>query len=63
MVEIGKKYEITMCQPTHDSYDAVQYPHWTVKAVSGSVVAFERDGEEWIVNLASPLFGYAEPQR
>ena len=59
MVKVGKTYDLNMCEPRHDGFDSVKYPLWTVKEIDGPVVTFVRDGEEWTINLASPLFGYA----
>ena len=62
MFVVGVTYEVTTCELIDDGIASTTHYNCIVVEVNGTVVAFERDGEPWILNTASPLFFAAELQ-
>jgi hypothetical protein len=62
MFVVGATYEVTTCELIEDGIASTTHYDCRVVEVNGTVVAFEREGEPWILNTASPLFFAAELQ-
>jgi hypothetical protein len=63
MFELGTKYDLSICETSGDVYGETIHYLWTAVEIDMPVVKFMCNGEEWILNISSPLFLGAKPSK
>jgi hypothetical protein len=63
MLVVGKKYEITTWEGSEDGGMTTNHPGCEVVEFQFPVARLRQHGKEWIVNLSSPAFASAKPER
>jgi len=61
MFALGEKYAVGLLIHEFEGPGVETHYGCIVKDVNGTVVRFNRNGEDWIVNTASPIFVQATP--